>query len=281
MSQAPNRRWLITGCSTGFGRFLAEAVLARGDKVLLTARSPEVLNDLAAQYPDTARVAKLDVTNLADVDAAVAAANEAFGGIDVLINNAGFSVVGAIEELEPEEYRPLYETNLFGVLNVTRAVVKQMRERGSGVIGFVSSGAGQIPSPGMAHYSATKSAVEMIYEGMQAELQDYGVRMLIIEPGLFRTAIIGSLRYPANPIEAYDGSSGAVKRRMAGAVGNEPGDPRKAALAIIRQVYDDKAPLRLPIGFGVTERVKERLARVAANMDAMKAIADDTSFDPA
>jgi len=281
MSQANNRSWLITGCSTGFGRFLAEAVLARGDRVLLTARSPEVLADLAAQYPQTARLAKLDVTKQSDIDAAVATANREFGGIDVLVNNAGFSVVGAIEELAPEEYRPLYETNLFGVINMTRAVVGQMRERGSGVIAAVSSIGGQNPSPGMAHYSATKSAVEMIYEGMEGELTEHGVRMLIIEPGLFRTAIIGSLRYPEKPIAAYDGSSGAVKRRMAGAVGNEPGDPRKAAQAIITAVYNDKAPLRLPIGFGVTERVKERLARVAANMDACKDIADATSYDPA
>jgi NAD(P)-dependent dehydrogenase (short-subunit alcohol dehydrogenase family) len=281
MSQAEHRRWLITGCSTGFGRYLAEAVLARGDKLLLTARSPEVLQDLAALYPDTARVAKLDVTNQADIDGAVALADKEFGGIDVLVNNAGFSVVGAIEELEPEEYLPLYEANLFGVVNMTRAVVKQMRERRSGVLAVVSSMAGQNPSPGMAHYSATKSGVEMIYEGMQGELKDFGIRMLIIEPGLFRTAIIGSLRYPKNPIDDYQASSGAVKQRMQSAVGKEPGDPRKAAQKIIQQVYDDNAPLRLPVGFGSTDRIKERLARLAVNMDAVKAIADDTNFDPA
>jgi NAD(P)-dependent dehydrogenase (short-subunit alcohol dehydrogenase family) len=281
MSDTEHRRWLITGCSTGFGRFLAEAALARGDKVLLTARKPEVLADLAAQYPDTARAIKLDVTNPEDVAASVVAGDEAFGGIDVLVNNAGFSVVGAIEELEPDEYRPLYETNLFGVLNMIRAFTPQMRKRGSGVISAVSSIGGQIPSPGMAHYSATKSAIEMILEGMQTELAPFGVRTLIIEPGLFRTAIIGSLWYPKNVMPEYDHASGAVKRRMDGAVGNEPGDPAKAAQKIIQQVYDPNAPLRLPIGFGVTERVKERLARVGANMDACKAIADDTSFDPA
>jgi NAD(P)-dependent dehydrogenase (short-subunit alcohol dehydrogenase family) len=280
MSDTEHRRWLITGCSTGFGRFLAEAALARGDKVLLTARKPETLADLAAKYPDTARAIKLDVTNADDVAASVVAGDEAFGGIDVLINNAGFSVVGAIEELEPEEYRPLYETNLFGVLNMIRAFTPQMRERGSGVLSVVSSGAGQIASPGMAHYSATKSAVEMILEGMQAELAPYGVRTLIIEPGLFRTAIIGSLWYPKTVMPEYDHASGAVRRRMEGAVGNEPGDPAKAAQKIIQQVYDDNAPLRLPIGFGTTARIKERLARVAANMDAMEAIANDTSFDP-
>jgi NAD(P)-dependent dehydrogenase (short-subunit alcohol dehydrogenase family) len=281
MSDTEHRRWLITGCSTGFGRFLAEAALARGDKVLLTARKPEVLADLAAQYPETARAIKLDVNDPADVAASVVAGDEAFGGIDVLINNAGFSVVGAIEELEPEEYRPLYETNLFGVLNMLRAFTPQMRERGSGVLAAVSSVAGQIPGPGMAHYAATKSAVEMILEGMQAELAPYGVRSLIIEPGLFRTAIIGSLWYPKNAMPEYDHASGALRRRMEGAVGNEPGDPAKAAQKIIQQVYDDNAPLRLPIGFGATARIKERLARVAANMDAMEAIANDTSFDPA
>ncbi|WP_176696025.1 SDR family NAD(P)-dependent oxidoreductase [Phenylobacterium immobile] len=281
MSDTEHRRWLITGCSTGFGRFLAEAALARGDQVLLTARKPEVLADLAAQYPDTARAIKLDVTNPDDVAAAVAAGDEAFGGIDVLINNAGFSVVGAIEELEPEEYRPLYETNLFGVLNMVRAFTPQMRARGSGVLGVVSSVGGQIASPGMAHYSATKSAVEMIHEGMQGELAPFGVRTLIIEPGLFRTAIIGSLWYPKNIMPEYDHASGAVRRRMDGAVGNEPGDPVKAAKLIIEQVYDDNAPLRLPLGIGAAQRIKDKAARVTANMEALEARADNTSFDKA
>lgn len=280
MSQAIGRRWLITGCSTGFGRALGEAVLARGDKVLLTARSPEVLNELGARYPESARVAKLDVTNLADVDAAVAAANDSFGGIDVLINNAGVGAAGAIEEVRPEEYRPLYETNLFGVLNVTRAVMAQMRERKAGVIAVVSSVAGQIPSAGASHYSATKAAVEMVYEGMAGELKAHGVRVLIIEPGLFRTAIMGSIRYPANPLPAYAVFAEAVRTGLAEMVGNEPGDPEKAAQKIIEQVYNDDAPLRLPIGIGITDVIKMRLAAVAANMDACKTIADDTSFDP-
>lgn len=274
------KSWLITGCSTGFGRHLAEAVLARGDRVLLTARKPEVLQDLADQYPETARTARLDVTNLQDVEQAVATANAAFGGVDVLVNNAGYSVVGSIEELEPEEYRPLYETNLFGVLNMIRAVTPQMRARGSGVIASVSSVGGQIPSPGMAHYGATKAAIESISEGMQGEMREHGVRMLIIEPGLFRTAIIGSLRYPEKPLPAYDSSSGAVRRRMEAAVGNEPGDPRKAAQAIIQAVYNPDAPLRLPLGVGAVDRIKGRLAQVAANMDACAEIAANTSFDP-
>lgn len=281
MSDTQHRRWLITGCSTGFGRFLAEAALARGDQVLLTARKPEVLADLAAQYPQTARAIKLDVTNPDDVAASVVAADEAFGGVDVLINNAGFSVVGAIEELEPEEYRPLYETNLFGVLNMIRAFTPQMRQRGSGLIGAISSMAGQIAAPGMAHYSATKSAVEMILEAMQTELAAYGVRMLIVEPGLFRTAIIGSLWYPKTANPAYDGVSGQLRRQMEAAVGHEPGDPAKAVQKIIQQVYDDKAPLRLPLGVGSAAGIKARLAQVVADMDACAAMADDTSFDPA
>lgn len=281
MSETDHRRWLITGCSTGFGRFLADAVLARGDKLLATARKPEVLADLVERYPETCRAVKLDVTDMADVEASVRAAEEAFGGVDVLINNAGFSVVGAIEELEPEEYRPLYETNVFGVLNMIRAFVPQMRERGSGVLAVVSSIGGQIASPGMAHYSATKSAVEMIHEGMQVELAPYGVRTLIIEPGLFRTAIIGSLWYPKTVMPEYDHASGAMRRFMEAAVGNEPGDPAKAARLIIEQVYDDAAPLRLPLGIGAAQRIKEKAASVTANMDALEARADDTSFDPA
>lgn len=275
------KTWLITGCSTGFGRFLAEAVLAAGDNVLLTARQPDVLADLAAQYPKTARTQRLDVTKQADIDAAVKAANDAFGGVDVLINNAGFSVVGAIEELTPEEYRPLYETNLFGVIEMMRAVMPQMRKRGSGVIGNVSSVGGQVPSPGMSHYSATKSGMEMITEAMATELKQYGVRMLIIEPGLFRTAIIGSLRYPKNVMPEYDGASGEVRRRMEAAVGNEPGDPRKAALAIIGAVNNPNAGLRLPIGVGAVDRMKARLDAVAANLEACREIAENTSFDKA
>jgi NADP-dependent 3-hydroxy acid dehydrogenase YdfG len=275
-----HRRWLITGCSTGFGRFLAEAALARGDQVLLTARQPDVLAKLAAQYPKTSRAVRLDVTNLDDIAAARAAADEAFGGVDVVVNNAGFSVNGAVEELEPEEYRPLYETNLFGVLNVTRAFVPQMRERRSGLLAVVSSGGGQVPIRGATHYSVTKAAVEMAYEGMQAEMAQYGVRMLIIEPGLFRTSIISAFRYPKQPMPEYDSTTGALQRAMQAAQGREPGDPRKAAQKIIAAVYNPDAPLRLPLGAGSAERIKARLAAVAANMDACAADADDTGFDP-
>jgi NAD(P)-dependent dehydrogenase (short-subunit alcohol dehydrogenase family) len=242
------KSWLITGCSSGFGRSLAQAALARGDRVLLTARSVDGLADLAAQYPDTAQVHRLDVTHSTDIADVAHAAIEIFGGVDVLVNNAGYSIIGAVEEVSAQEYRTLYETNLFGPIEIMRAFVPHMRARGSGVVVNFSSIGGAVPTPGMPHYSATKSALESISEALHGELAPYGVRVLIVEPGLFRTQVSQAVQYAAGLSQTYSASSGVWRDRMAHLGGKEPGDPARAAAAILRAVDDAGAPLRLPLG---------------------------------
>jgi short-subunit dehydrogenase len=272
------RRWLITGCSSGLGKCLAEAALARGDRVMLTARSVDALADLASRYPATARALELDVCRPADIEGAARAALADFGGIDVLVNNAGTSVIGALEEVSKSEYRSLYETNLFGPIELMRAFIPQMRERRSGVIVSVSSVGGIVPTPGMAHYSATKCALEAISEGLKGELASFGVRVLIVEPAGFRTHISQTVGYAAGMTDTYRESSGQWRQRMQEFGGKEPGDPVRAASAIIRAVDDPAAPLRLPLGAIAPALMMSHLQGVLGNIAELSAVAANCDF---
>ena len=180
------KTWLITGCSTGFGRVLAAAVAARGDRLVATARDPETLAGLASRYVDTVRTAKLDVTQPGDALAAIEVARTAFGGLDVLVNNAGFGFIGAVEEGAPDEYRPMFETNVFGLIETTRAALPALRERaaktGAGRIVNFSSGAGIAGGAGSGLYCATKFAVEGVSEALAQEVEPLGIRVVIVEP---------------------------------------------------------------------------------------------------
>ena len=186
------KTWLITGCSTGFGRLLAQAALDRGDQVVATARDPSTLSDVAKAFPKTARTTALDVTKPGAPEKAVAVAMDAFGRLDVLVNNAGFGFIGAIEEATPDEYRPMFETNIIGLLETTRAALPALRKTGAGGrIVNMSSGAGIKGLQGSGHYNATKFAVEGISEALAQEVAPFGIAVIIVEPGPFRTDFLG------------------------------------------------------------------------------------------
>jgi NAD(P)-dependent dehydrogenase (short-subunit alcohol dehydrogenase family) len=271
-----SRRWLITGASTGFGRALAEAVLAEGDGVIATARNPAALADLAAHPAATALA--LDVTDGAQVAAVVEEAI-ASGGVDVLVNNAGHGLVGALEELTDAEFRAVLETNLFGALAATRAVLPHMRERGSGHIVQMSSMGGVSANPGHAVYATSKFALEGASEALAGEVAPFGVRVTIVEPGPFRTDYAGRSMRPSTPMEAYVGTPArATRDRFREQDGVQPNDPAKGAAAIIATVRAADAPLRLPLGKEAVARIRTKLERQLADLDATEALSLSTAY---
>jgi NAD(P)-dependent dehydrogenase (short-subunit alcohol dehydrogenase family) len=275
------KTWLITGCSTGFGAALAQAALARGDRVMLTARDGGKLASLAARYPETARTAALDVTDPASVTRAIEAAEQAFGQIDVLVNNAGFGVIGAVEEVSPEEYRRMFETNVFGLIETTRAALPAMR-RSRGTIVNMSSGSGIVTRAGFGIYSASKFAVEAVSEALAQEVKPFGIKVLIVEPGAFRTDFLGrSMTIAAKRMPIYDETAAGMRDFSANMSGRQPGDPAKAVEVILKAVDAPDAPLRLPLGPDAHRNIKAKLASVAADLEAWSALTTVTNFEPA
>ncbi|HEY0816387.1 MAG TPA: oxidoreductase [Pseudonocardia sp.] len=270
------RRWLITGASTGFGRAIAEAVLAAGDGVLATARNPAALADLSA-HP-AATVLALDVTDGAQVRAVVEEAIGA-GGVDVLVNNAGHGLVGALEELTDAEFRGVMETNLFGALAMVRAVLPHMRERRRGHIVQMSSMGGVSANPGHAVYATSKFALEGASEALAGEVAPFGIRVTIVEPGPFRTDYAGRSMRPSTPMDAYAGTPArATRDRFRDQDGVQPNDPAKGAAAIIATVRAAEAPLRLPLGKEAVARIRGKLERQLADLDATEALAMSTAY---
>jgi NAD(P)-dependent dehydrogenase (short-subunit alcohol dehydrogenase family) len=240
--------WLITGSSRGFGRRLAEAVLAHGDQLVATARTPEQLGDLLTQYGNSARAVALDVTNPEQARAAVAAAVEAFGRLDVVVNNAGYSYMAAIEDANEAELRAQIDTDLWGVINVTRAALPILHQQRSGHIVQFSSIAGRMGTAGLGAYHTAKWAVEGFSESLAREVAPLGIKVTIIEPGLFRTDFLGS-SMRETPLSAdYQRTVGQALRSWEQIAGHEPGDPAKAAQAIIAIVDERQPPLRLLLG---------------------------------
>jgi NAD(P)-dependent dehydrogenase (short-subunit alcohol dehydrogenase family) len=273
------KTWLITGCSSGFGQRLALAAAQRGDWVVATARDVAAIEALAAPFDGRMVTVPLDVTDAAAAREAVATAEEAFGGIDVLVNNAGYGLFGAIEEGTPEEYRPMFEVNVFGLIETTRAALPVLRRNG-GVIVNMSSGAGIAGGAGGGYYNAAKFAVEGLSEALAGELAPFGIRVVIVEPGPFRTEFLGrSITMAANEMPEYAASS--RKRYRESANGSQAGDPDKAVAVILRAVDDEDAPLHLPLGpvaHGIAER---KLAAFRSDVDAWRATSIATDFDPA
>lgn len=273
------KTWLITGCSTGFGATLAEAALARGDKVMLTARDPAKLAALAARYPEQARTAALDVTDPASIEAAIADAEAAFGELDVFANNAGYGVIGAVEEVSSTEYRRMFETNVFGLIEATRAALPALR-RSRGTIVNLSSGAGIFTRAGFGLYSATKFGVEAISEALAQEVKPFGIRVLIVEPGAFRTDFLGrSMTIAEKRLSIYDETAAGMRAYSESMSGRQPGDPAKGVDVILAAVDDDKAPLRLPLGPDAHRNIQAKLASVTADMTAWADRTTATSFD--
>ena len=265
--------WFITGCSTGLGRALAGRALERGHRVAVTARDPMRIQDLVAPYPNTSLALALDVADSRQVAGAVARAEQAFGGIDVLVNNAGYGYLAAVEEGEEEEVRAMFETNFFGLVAVTRRVLPGMRSRGRGHVVNISSVGGLIGNPGAGYYNATKFAVEGLSEALSKEVEPLGIRVTVVEPGPFRTDWAGrSLRQVRNPIGAYAGTAGARRAEITGRSGKQPGDPVRAAEAIITAVESPAPPLNLVLGGNGLERVREKLARLTSSIDQWESV---------
>ncbi|GAA1585811.1 MULTISPECIES: oxidoreductase [Kribbella] len=241
--------WLITGSSRGLGRALTEAVLAAGDRVVATARRPEQLDDLVTKYGDQLRAVALDVTDPGAARAAVRTAVEEFGGLDVVANNAGYANSGSIEELADEDFRAQIETNLFGVVNVTKAALPVFREQRSGhFLQFSSIGGRAGGTPGMGAYQTAKFAVEGFSEVLNNEVRPFGVKVTIIEPGGFRTDWGGSSMQLHEVHPDYEDTVGEMHRRRLEMDGKQPGDPVRAARAILEVVDAEATPLRLLLG---------------------------------
>jgi NAD(P)-dependent dehydrogenase (short-subunit alcohol dehydrogenase family) len=264
-------RWFITGSSGGFGRLFAEILLARGEAVVATARDPHALADLVDEYPDSVLALPLDVTDAGQVRAAVDAAVAA-GPIDVLVNNAGHGLLGALEELSDEQIHEVLGVNLLGVLAVTRAVLPHMRTRRRGHIVQMSSVGGVVGNPGHAIYATSKFALEGASEALAGEVAPFGIRVTIVEPGPFRTEFLGRSMRRATPIPDYeDGPAGALRARDGH--GKQPGDPVRAVEAIIDAVHSPSAPLRLPLGRAAVERIRAKLTGQLADLEACAEVA--------
>jgi NAD(P)-dependent dehydrogenase (short-subunit alcohol dehydrogenase family) len=272
-----DRTWLITGSSAGFGRALAETALAAGDRVVATARRPEALDDLVAGAPDRTLAMRLDVTDRRQVDATVDAAIEHFGSVDVLVNNAGYASVGAVEELEDRQLRELLDTMFFGPLGLVQAVLPRMRERGRGTIVQLSSMGGQVSMPGFGAYCAAKFALEGLSEALAAEVAPFGVRVLIVEPGAFATSFGGGRAQASPDSGVYDATVGPQRRAVDAMDGSQPGDPAKAAVAILRALDADELPLRLALGDDAVQAIGAALDGRRAELDAWAALSRSTA----
>ena len=267
--QTNNLVWFITGASTGFGRMLAEEVLRRGGKVIATARSLEKVADLEEKYPEKAKAYALDVTDPAQVISIAAQATACFAPVDVLVNNAGYGVTGAIEEVTEDEYMPMFETNVFGMLRVTKAFLPKMRERGSGHIVNLSSIGGLIAMPGWGYYNATKFAVEGLTEALAGECEPLGIRVTAIEPGAFRTDFLGrSGKEAEEQIEAYRPTAGQAREYFQTQAGKQKGDPQRAVEAIIAAVEAPEPPKHLLLGKAALTRFRKRLTDWTSELDA-------------
>jgi NAD(P)-dependent dehydrogenase (short-subunit alcohol dehydrogenase family) len=260
VSAGKDRAWFITGASTGIGRVLAEEVLKAGGKVIATARKLDTIADLEQRYPETAKALVLDVTDPEQIDSAVTQAFAQFGQIDVLVNNAGYGVSGAVEEVAEAEFMPMIDTNFFGLVRVTRAFLPYLRAQRSGHILNLSSISGLIGNQGGGYYNATKFAVEGLSEALAAELAPLGIKVTIIEPGPFRTGFLGrSGVMSALRIADYDSTAGNNRKYFTENDGKQRGDPLRAAHAMMQVVESPKPPLRLLLGVSALQRVRAKL----------------------
>ena len=280
---SPNKNsspvWFITGCSTGLGRALAERVLQAGHRCVVTARDAAQVGDIVAAYPQTSLAVALDVTKQAQRDQAVARAETVFGGIDVLVNNAGYGYLAAVEEGEDSEVRAMFETNFFGIAALLRLVLPSMRERGSGHIINISSIGGLLGNPGVGYYNATKFALEGLTEALALEVGPHGIRVTLIEPGPFRTDWAGrSLRVVKTPMDAYAETFGVRRAQMLANAGRQAGDPVRAADAIIKVVESSNPPLHLLLGRNGLERVREKLDNLKRSIDEWEDVTLSADF---
>ncbi len=257
-----SRVWFITGSSTGFGRLLAEEVLRRGERVIATARDVSKVDDLAEQYPDHARAFPLDVSRPEQIALIAEQAIAAFGQVDVLVNNAGYGVNGAIEEVAEDEFDPMIQTNVYGLIRTTRAFLPHFRERRSGHILNLSSIGGLIASPGWGFYNTTKFAVEGFSEALAGEMKPLGVHVTVIEPGPFRTDFLGrSGKLAVRELPEYKDTAGKARDYLRNGNGKQPGDPQRAIEAMIEVADSEDPPVHLLLGKSALNRFRDRLTQ--------------------
>ena len=272
--------WLITGCSTGLGRALAEAALQRGDNVVATARDASKVEDLTTAYPDTALALSLDVTDVDQVRTAVERGTETFGGIDVLVNNAGYGYRAAVEEGDDDDVRTLFDTHFFGAVDMIKAVLPQMRARRTGTIVNLSSIGARITPAGSGYYAAAKAAVEGLTGSLRKELDPLGITAMVVEPGGFRTDFSGrSLQQSADAIDDYADTAGRRRKENDTTHGTQPGDPAKAAAAIITAVDSTDAPEVLVLGADATTAHAAILRAQLASIEAWRHVSESTGVD--
>ncbi|MGW7256316.1 oxidoreductase [Streptomyces sp. NPDC054834] len=274
-----NKVWLVTGASSGFGRAIAEAAVAAGDVVVGAVRRPEALDDLVNAHPDQVEALRLDVTEPAAAETAVRDVVARHGRIDVLVNNAGRTHVGAVEETTDQELRDLFDLHVFGPAALVRAVLPHMRERRSGAIVQMSSMGGQMSFAGFGAYSATKFALEGMSEALADEVREFGIKVLIVEPGAFRTSLFGTGRAGVSADSGVYAAVSETRGFVTGGDGSQPGDPAKAATVVLAALEAEHTPLRLALGEDAVSAVLGHLEQVREDVTAWEKQARATAFD--
>ncbi|WP_421560750.1 MULTISPECIES: oxidoreductase [unclassified Pseudomonas] len=271
--------WFITGCSTGFGRQLALHTLSLGYPTVVTARNPQQVQDIVAGHEENALVLTLDVTDQAQVEAAVKAAEERFGHIDVLVNNAGVGYFGSFEESDLDDVRNMFEINVWGLSAMTRAALPGMRARRLGSIVNISSVGGVAAFPSLSFYNATKFAVEGLSEALSQEVAPLGIKVLLVEPGPFRTDWAGrSANEAAHGIADYKETAVARANMVRNYSGKQPGDPVRAAIAIVKAVEAEQPPLRLLLGKAALTFARTKVKALSADFDAWAEVTEGADF---
>ncbi|KJK44468.1 3-ketoacyl-ACP reductase [Lentzea aerocolonigenes] len=270
--------WLITGANSGFGRAIAEAAIGAGDRVVAAARRTESLDDLVRAHPNHVVPVQLDVTDHEAIRTAVANVIAEEGRIDVLVNNAGRTHVGAVEETTDEDLRSLFDVHLFGPAALIRAVLPHMRAQQKGAIVQMSSIGGQLSFAGFGAYSATKCALEGLSEALADEVKSFGIKVLIVEPGAFRTSLFENGSGSADS-EVYADSAGKTRQMVEANAGKQPGDPRKAAQAVLKALDAAETPLRLPLGPDSVDGLLAHLSQVKADIERWEKVARETQLD--
>jgi len=274
-----SRVWFITGTSTGFGYLLAEEALKRGERVIATARDVSKLSRLARKYPDRIHTLTLDVTNPNEITSIAQQGIAAFGHVDTLVNNAGYGVNGAIEEVSEDEFEPMFQTNVYGLIRVTRAFLPHFRQRRSGHIFNLSSIGGLIGSPGWGFYNATKFAVEGLSEALAEEMKPLGVHVTVVEPGPFRTDFLGrSSKLARRQLRDYATTAGKAREYLKTQSGKQPGDPQKAVEAIITAANSPKPPLHLILGQVALTRFRHKLSDWHEEIAAWESVTTSADF---
>lgn len=268
--------WFITGASSGFGQAFATYALSRGYNVVATARDAAKIT-----VRDSERVLplSLDVDKAGDAQRALDAATRRFGGVDVIINNAGFGIVGAVEETPDKELRALMETNFFGAVAVIQAALPLLRSQGRGAIVNISSIGGQLSFAGFSAYSAAKFALEGVSEALAQEVAPFGIKVLIVEPGNFRTNLLGSGTRHMPVIEAYHSTVGGTREFVTTTHGTQAGDPLKAAAAIDKAIKAERTPLRLQLGEDAITAVRAHAQALLSDLETWRAVGAETKFD--